>query len=84
MQKNKKNPLSRFWEKCVSNQPTNQPIITNNTDLIGLRWSRSNKKYKHCIEFINSKIYIMTKIKVQLNMYILQLCESSNNVTFKP
>ena len=64
--------------------PTNQPIITNNTDLIGPRWSRSNKKYKQCIEFINSKIYIMTKIKGQLNMYILQLCESSNNVTFKP
>ena len=24
--------------------PTNQPIITNNTDLIGPRWRRSNKK----------------------------------------
>ena len=26
-----------------TNQPTNQPIITNNTDLIGLRW-RSSKQ----------------------------------------
>ena len=26
--------------------PTNQPIITTNTDLIGPRWRRSNKLYK--------------------------------------
>ena len=25
-------------------QPTNQPIITNNTDLIGPRWRQSKKK----------------------------------------
>ena len=25
--------------------PTNQPIITNNTDLIGPRWRRSNKRF---------------------------------------
>ena len=27
-----------------TNQSTNQPIITNNTDLIESRWRRSNKK----------------------------------------
>ena len=28
-----------------TNQPTNQPIITNNTDLIGPRWCQSNKNW---------------------------------------
>ena len=32
--------LEPFWENCV----TNQPIITNNTDIIGPRWCWSNKK----------------------------------------
>ena len=26
-----------------TNQPTNQPIITNNTNIIGPGWRRSNK-----------------------------------------
>ena len=30
---------------CVTKQPTNQPIITNNTDLIGLHWCWSNYLY---------------------------------------
>ena len=33
--KNQKNPQSRFWENCVTNQSTPQPIITRNTDFIG-------------------------------------------------
>ena len=32
-----------------TNQPTNQPIITNNTDLIGPRWRRSNKRLVYSI-----------------------------------
>ena len=43
--KNQKNPLSRFWENCV----INQPIITNNTNLIGPRWRWSKKKKKYFI-----------------------------------
>ena len=27
-----------------TNQPTNQPIITNSTDIIGPRWRQSNKR----------------------------------------
>ena len=35
--------LRVVFEKTAlqTNQPTNQPIITNNTDLIGLHWRRS-------------------------------------------
>ena len=29
-----------FWKNYVNNQPTNQPIITNNTDFIGPEWCR--------------------------------------------
>ena len=32
--------------------PTNQPIITNNTDLIGPRWRRSNKRLVYSIYFL--------------------------------
>ena len=41
-------------EKTVlpTNQPTNQPIITNNTDLIGPRWRRSNKRLVYSIDFL--------------------------------
>ena len=41
--KNQKNPSSCFWENCVTNQPTNQLIITNNNNFIGPRWCRSKK-----------------------------------------
>ena len=37
--------LTTVSEKTAlpTNQPNNQPIITNNTDLIGPRWRRSKK-----------------------------------------
>ena len=37
--------LSAISEKTAlpTNQPTNQPVITNNTDFIGPGWRRSNK-----------------------------------------
>ena len=39
--------LRDFSKKTAlpANQPTNQPIITNNTDLIGPRWRRANKVF---------------------------------------
>ena len=42
MQKIRKILKSYFWENCVTYQPTNQPIITNNTVFTG--W-RQSKKY---------------------------------------
>ena len=46
--------LCTVSEKTVlpTNQPTNQPIITNNTDLIGPRWRRSNKRLVYSIDFL--------------------------------
>ena len=41
--------------------PTNQPIITNNTDLIGPRWRRSNQKLKHILAW---KLLIKTCLDV--------------------
>ena len=36
-------------------QPTNQPIITNNTDLIGPRWHRSKKLFENKIRLLLKK-----------------------------
>ena len=44
-----------------TNQPTNRPIITNNTDLIGPRWRRSNQKLKHILAW---KLLIKTCLDV--------------------
>ena len=38
-----------------------QPIITNNTDLIGPRWRRSNQKLKHILAW---KLLIKTCLDV--------------------
>ena len=35
-------PNCANWENCVTNEPNNQPIIINNTDLIGPGSRRSN------------------------------------------
>ena len=44
MQKIKKSfkPFLRKLRYQQNNQQTNQPIITNNTDLVGPDWRRSN------------------------------------------
>ena len=47
--------LRAVSEKTVlpTNQPTNQPIITKNTDLIVPRWSRSKNSYTNiCLKFL--------------------------------
>ena len=45
MQKSEKS-LEPFLRKTAlpTNQPNNQPIITNNIDFIGPRWRRSNER----------------------------------------
>ena len=63
-----------------TNQPTNQLLPT--TPILQDLAEAGPTKNINTAQ--NSEIYIMTKIKGQLNMYILELCESSNNVTFKP
>ena len=42
-------------------QPTNQPIITNNTDLTGPHWRQSNQKLKHILAW---KLLIKTCLDV--------------------
>ena len=72
MQKNlSEKSFLQFLKKLLyhpNNQPTNhQPIITNNTDLIGTRWRRSKKNTDDFETFEN-------------NHFIFS--DSSNNTAF--
>ena len=54
-------------------QPTNQPIITNNNDLIGPRWRRSKKKlfwFNLPLQWKNEydSIWISIAIKIQTSL----------------
>ena len=45
--------IRKILRVVSENQPTNQPIIINNTDLIGPRWRRSK----------NTKIVIWSEVQ---------------------
>ena len=55
-------------------QPTNRPIITNNTDLVGPRWRWSKKKEKDTM--------FLSKILILFFMIILYILEENIFVVF--
>ena len=67
--------LKVFSEKAVlpTNQPTNQPIITNNTDLIGPRWSRSKKVFLKISQNSQENTFTRASFLIKLQAWRPQL-----------
>ena len=51
-----KEPFLRKLHYQPTNQPTHQPVITNNTDFIGLAWRRFKKKYISVSQKLGNKL----------------------------
>ena len=67
--------LRKLRYQPTNNQPTNQPIITNNTDLIRPRWRRSKNIYHYTIKICRLKIW-KKRCTLDGNLNLYYICQN--------